>query len=267
MNWYYVEAGQQAGPVDDAQLQGLVQTGRITGETLVWREGMANWLPYSEATAQAAPAAPGLRLAGAADSATGTGAASGASVAPEAVCAECGRLFNKQDMIRYGAVHVCAACKPVFMQKLAEGARVNTGAMHYAGFWIRFAAKFIDGLILGVFFIVPLFWIGFKSATDPTAAQRLMVFQIVVQLLYVCASAAYSIFFVGKYGATPGKMACKLVVVTAEGGKVTYGRATGRFFAEMLSGMICYIGYIMVAFDSQKRGLHDHICNTRVIYK
>jgi len=31
--------------------------------------------------------------------------------------------------------------------------------------------------------------------------------------------------------------------------------------------MVCYIGYLIVAFDDQKRALHDHICNTRVIYK
>ena len=41
MNWYYVEAGQQAGPVDDAQLQELLGSGKIQQETLVWREGMA----------------------------------------------------------------------------------------------------------------------------------------------------------------------------------------------------------------------------------
>jgi uncharacterized RDD family membrane protein YckC len=41
----------------------------------------------------------------------------------------------------------------------------------------------------------------------------------------------------------------------------------GRFSAEILSGLIFYIGYIMVAFDSEKRALHDRICNTRVIYK
>ena len=62
-------------------------------------------------------------------------------------------------------------------------------------------------------------------------------------------------------------MACGLRVLTAEGGKLTYGRATGRAFAEILSGMICYIGYIIVGFDDQKRALHDHICSTRVIYK
>ena len=259
MNWYYVDAGQQAGPVTDAQLPELVQAGKITSDTMVWHEGMANWQPYREVQAG------GLRIAAPSASA---GVAGGAGAMPtEAVCAECGGVFNKQEMIRYGTVHVCAACKPVFMQKLAEGARVNTGTLHYAGFWIRFAAKFVDGLILGIFFMVPLFWIGFKSASDPTAAERLMGLQIGIQLLYFVANAAYNIFFIGKYGATPGKMACKLVVVTGEGSRVSYGRATGRFFAEMLSGLICYIGYIMVAFDSQKRALHDHICNTRVVYK
>jgi uncharacterized RDD family membrane protein YckC len=77
----------------------------------------------------------------------------------------------------------------------------------------------------------------------------------------------YQIFFLGKYGATPGKMACKLKVVTAEGTPITYGRATGRFFAEKLSGLTCTIGYIIAAFDDQKRTLHDHICGTRVVYK
>src|SRR5207237_3864453 len=76
---------------------------------------------------------------------------------------------------------------------------------------------------------------------------------------------AYSTFLVGKYGATLGKMACGLRVVTPTGGKVSYGVACGRFFAEILSGLLLCIGYIMVAFDEEKRGLHDRICNTRVI--
>src|SRR6266850_4833742 len=60
MNWYYVNAGQQAGPVDEAQLDALRSSGQINAETLVWREGMANWQPYGEArpsVAQGAPAA------------------------------------------------------------------------------------------------------------------------------------------------------------------------------------------------------------------
>jgi len=47
MNWYYVENGQQAGPVEDSQLGELLQTGRLHGDTLVWHEGMANWQAFS----------------------------------------------------------------------------------------------------------------------------------------------------------------------------------------------------------------------------
>src|SRR5262249_33700407 len=84
---------------------------------------------------------------------------------------------------------------------------------------------------------------------------------------FIAMRFGYEIFFLGKYGATPGKMVCKLRVVSADGTRFGYGRAAGRTFAEMLSGMICYIGYIMVAFDGEKRALHDHICSTRVVYK
>ena len=62
-------------------------------------------------------------------------------------------------------------------------------------------------------------------------------------------------------------MLCKIKIVDSSGSKIGYGRATGRFFAEILSGMICYIGYIMAGFDDEKRALHDRICNTRVVYK
>ncbi len=49
MNWYYAAGGQQQGPIDDAQLDALIQSGTVTPDTLVWREGMANWLPLRQA--------------------------------------------------------------------------------------------------------------------------------------------------------------------------------------------------------------------------
>ncbi len=114
MNWYYVDQGKQAGPVNDAQLEQMRLSGTIQDDTLIWREGMANWEPYRNVKA-AATTAPvdGSRPPApfAAPSANAT----------EAVCAECGNLFSKENMIRYGSNWVCATCKPVFMQKLAEG--------------------------------------------------------------------------------------------------------------------------------------------------
>jgi uncharacterized RDD family membrane protein YckC len=78
-------------------------------------------------------------------------------------------------------------------------------------------------------------------------------------------TAAYFTFFVGALAASPGKLALGLKVVRPDGSAVGYGRALGRYFAGILSWMILFIGYIMVAFDSEKRGLHDMICDTRVI--
>ena len=48
---------------------------------------------------------------------------------------------------------------------------------------------------------------------------------------------------------------------------ITILRAFGRAWAEQLSGLVCYIGYIIAAFDAEKRAMHDHMCNSRVIYK
>jgi uncharacterized RDD family membrane protein YckC len=92
----------------------------------------------------------------------------------------------------------------------------------------------------------------FESGAKPGVLARIALL-LVFQIVYFAVYGAYSIFFVGKYGATPGKMACKIKVVDGSGAKIGYARATGRFFAEFLSGLLCHIGYIMVAFDEEKR--------------
>ena len=48
MNWHYAEQGQQIGPVDDVQLAELVRIGKVNADTLVWRDGLADWMPYSQ---------------------------------------------------------------------------------------------------------------------------------------------------------------------------------------------------------------------------
>jgi uncharacterized RDD family membrane protein YckC len=258
MNWYYAENEQRAGPVNEEQFAEFVRTGRIQPETLVWREGMDNWTPLREAQNQAPSAAAPSVVSRATTDFSGEPA--------EAVCAECGKLFPMAETLRYGNVRICANCKPVFMQKLAEGAPIQTGEMKYAGFWIRFVAKFVDGLILRVV-LTPLTLLAFYLARGATPTS-LIVMQVVNGVGSLLVFMAYSVLMNGKYGATLGKMACKIKIVTAEGAPISYARAFGRFFAEILSGCpTLFIGYIMVAFDQQKRGLHDRICNTRVIYK
>jgi uncharacterized RDD family membrane protein YckC len=256
MQWYYAVRKEQVGPVTDEEFQALVNEGKITSKTLVWNPNMANWDEY------------GRVMAGAA----GVAAAAGAIGAPgKSFCSECGRAFSQDEMIQYGNSWVCAGCKPIFVQKLKEGMTVS-GAMEYAGFWIRFGAKFIDGLILlaiNMFINIPahLLMAGFSSEQSPADIAIFFIIQMTLVVLQTSIGVAYATWFVGKFAATPGKMACGIKVVTSEGGKVSYWRAFGRSFAEMLSYMILLIGYIMAAFDEQKRTLHDRICDTRVIRK
>ena len=257
MNWHYVEQGQQAGPVSEEQFAELVRSGKITAETLVWREGLANWQPYGT-------------VAAGANSPTAAGATPNAGA--ETTCVECGKTFPLEETIPHGNVRVCAACKPVLMQKLAEGAQVNTDAsdLNFASVPIRFAAVFLDGLILWVAQLAISVLMGFSIGQAVGVEQRTgaVGMQVALVIIQMSIGIAYEIILIGKYGATLGKMACKIKVVNADGSAVSYGRATGRYFAKMLSGFTCLIGYIIAFFDKpQNRALHDRICNTRVVVK
>jgi uncharacterized RDD family membrane protein YckC len=141
------------------------------------------------------------------------------------------------------------------------------GAMNYAGFWIRFGALAIDAFILWIFNLFLFIPIGIlmpKSSDDPFV---FLSFMPLIILLQYAIPAVYDTWFVGRYGATPGKMACGLEVVVEDGSRLSYLRALGRHFAKWLSSMILAIGFIMAAFDDEKRTLHDRICETRVVRK
>ncbi|HEY1662132.1 MAG TPA: RDD family protein [Verrucomicrobiae bacterium] len=261
MNWHYVEQGQQTGPFNDDQFAGLVRTGKIQPDTMVWREGMAGWQPYREITGPAgAPTS---------SSSANIPPLSAGPIGEEAVCAECGKIFPINETIRYGTVHVCANCKPAFLQKLSEGAQINTGELRYAPILTRFAAVFLDGLILWVVNMgLSVLWGIIVVASARSNPAIFLPLQLVLFALQLAIGASYEGLMVGKYGATLGKMAAKIKVVTADGGRISYGRAFGRYFAKILSSLACLIGYIMACFDApQRRALHDHICNTRVVYK
>ena len=259
MPWYYAEGALQNGPVTDDEFADLVRNGKVRGETLVWREGMANWQPYSIVAPPAAGAPPAVAAP-----------VASTQVAPnEVVCQECGKAVPKENAIQYGTVWVCANCKPLFLQKLREGAALPVAQVRYAGFWIRLGAKLIDGLILGVVLGVPFLVVAFRMVLgggQPDPIQQLIL-QLGFQVVYLAIQVAFNTFFIGKFGATPGKMACGLRVIMSDGTSLTYGRAFGRACAEVLSNIICSIGYIIAAFDDQKRALHDHICDTRVVRK
>lgn len=264
MDWYYALDGQQKGPVPQAELDRLVAAGTVGQETLVWHAGMPEWKPLRLATAAIPPLPPSTPAGAGASFAPPLGSA------PSAYCGSCGRTFPPEDLMQYGDSRICAECKPAFLQRLRQGVPLPT-ARRYAGFWIRFVAILIDGLILGavsiitrLLFVAPVV-IRPLSGGNPFDGLFAAMFGV-SSLVNLCVGIAYQVYFLTQHGATPGKLALGLKVITPDGGPISIGRAFGRYFGYWLDTLTLLIGYIIAAFDSEKRALHDYICGTRVVY-
>lgn len=148
----------------------------------------------------------------------------------------------------------------------------------YGGFWIRLLAHLIDHVILGaiaapLFFIIALPTIV-RVAHEAERNQEPSPEMIMAILSSVFLYAA--IAFVGQWlyealltsstwQGTIGKRVLRLKVVDEAGNRISFGRATGRFFAKVLSSMFFCIGFIMVGFTERKRGLHDMLASTVVM--
>jgi uncharacterized RDD family membrane protein YckC len=136
-----------------------------------------------------------------------------------------------------------------------------------AGFWIRLVAALIDGFLL--------FWLQFGLGlllflagitSGGPAEGSVGTLALLVQLFTYAIGIAYYVVFTGHGGQTPGKMAVRIKVIRRDGQPISYGRA---FFRELpgkfLSAVILGIGFLMIAFDDQKQGLHDRLADTYVI--
>lgn len=149
----------------------------------------------------------------------------------------------------------------------------------YAGFWWRFIAHLLDGAILGiVHFILMLPFIGsivytainasngdFSDSKALGMAGAIVGTLVLFGMLSIAATWLYfALMESSNYQGTLGKIVMGIIVTDENGNRITFGRATGRYFAKILSGMIFYIGYIMAGFTDKKQALHDIIANTLV---
>jgi len=191
-------------------------------------------------------------------------------------CGECGGSYAIPDLARFGSHFVCVNCKPAYVQRLREGVQPVGAAMagvRYGGFWMRALALFIDGLIMGVV-TVPVAVLTILAMGgmhfDPQNPDILKILglEAIIGGFGLAVGLCYQAYFVSKRGGTPGKLVLGLRIINAaDGSNLSAGKAIGRYFCYFIDSIVLYIGYIIAAFDSEKRALHDHICGTRVIYK
>ena len=156
----------------------------------------------------------------------------------------------------------------------------------YAGFWLRFAAYIIDqfvigiaGLILAVPFIVAIVAFGINlsvmnSASDFFDQGGWMMISGIIGLIVLVALLSvvmkwlyYALMESSKYGGTLGKMAVSIKVVDLEGNRISFGRATGRYFSRIITNMTLLIGYILAGVTQKKQALHDMTASCLVIRK
>jgi uncharacterized RDD family membrane protein YckC len=147
----------------------------------------------------------------------------------------------------------------------------------YAGFWRRFVAMIIDGLVFSPVFLI--FFAGsglFGLITGATAtrdmegiAGALFGLGILAGILVMIVGnwLYHTLMECSRHQATLGKMALGIKVTDMNGNRISFARANGRFFGKLLSGAVMNIGYIMAAFTVQKQALHDMLAGCLVVLK
>ncbi len=146
------------------------------------------------------------------------------------------------------------------------------GATIHAGFWRRCAALLIDGLLLGAVLIgvQVVLGVGSLSALDVSDAGIAAIFGAMMMLMLVAFVGQwlyFALFESASVQATPGKMAMGIKVVDDSGRRIGFGRASGRYFSKIISGMILNIGYLLAGFTERKQALHDMLAGTLVVFR
>ena len=162
------------------------------------------------------------------------------------ICAKCGtnNLYVATE---------CSACG-------ASLAPVETTELVYAGFWKRFAALFIDGLIIGLASMLIIAILGLVLGM-----QSGLLIGLFYLLMFGGSAYYYAMMESGEHSATYGKRWLNLRVLDVEGKRLSKGRALVRWLAHGISNITFYIGYLIQPFTERKQALHDIISSTTVV--
>jgi uncharacterized RDD family membrane protein YckC len=258
--WYYAEGQQRQGPLPVLEIRQRFQRGQLNLDTLVWREGMAQWAALRQVVDE-------LGLQTLAD-ASATTASGGFDLRGDYAAIDNGSA----PLPGTGALSSSPYSAPAALAGGGSHAQpVMGGEVVYAGFWKRVAAYMIDylvlvipgsiiGAIIGVVLGASMGAVGSgESAIEVVAQLSSALINFAIGLTY------YTWFHASKGGATLGKMAVGIKVVRGNGERLTKARAFGRYWAMLLSSFTLGIGFLMAAFTERKQGLHDMICDTLVV--
>lgn len=143
--------------------------------------------------------------------------------------------------------------------------------MSYGGFWKRLVAYIVDWIILLMMSVIISVGFGIflaGSGVDIEDDEALLAFQLQANLLsFIVAWLYYAGMESSSKQATLGKSLLGMKVTDLHGEKISFMRATVRFFSKILSTLLLFIGFLMIAFTEKKQGLHDLIASTLIVNK
>lgn len=244
------------GPVPHSYVEDRVRSGAWPSSINTAAVGSANWRPFI------APAAP-VRAAVPADQQ--------ATVAFSALPADQGFATRPVSDLRAAAATPAASYSATANAAPSAEGNLPEGAAIHAGFWRRVAAYTVDTLLVGIAMIVLFGLLGLASAAAITSENAGIAFGV-MGLGYVLAIVMTWLYFAklesSPSQATIGKRLMGLKVTDDRGARISFGRASGRFFGKIVTGLIPFgIGYMLAGWTGRKQALHDMMATTFVVFR
>jgi uncharacterized RDD family membrane protein YckC len=267
--WYYSRGGERLGPVGDDALRSMAAAGTLTPHDFVWRDGMPDWAP--------AGTVPGLfALPPQYAAAPQQAAQQYQNAYPPAQAQYPGQAYPPPGY---------PATPPGYAPMNYYTPPQNYPS--YGGFWLRFVAYIIDVIVMWIPNAILTY--GAELALDGTIqppqinpANIQSPDQIIelykklfftpgkltgIALTLIATWIYYALMESSSKQATLGKMALGLKVTDLNGARISFAKASGRYFGKILSSFLCLIGYIMAGFTERKQALHDMMAGSLVMKK
>jgi uncharacterized RDD family membrane protein YckC len=177
-------------------------------------------------------------------------------------CVHCGVAL-------YEGAAVCSACG----QRVAAGAvQAVPGKVAYAGFWLRLVAAVIDALVLVIpsfaILIFAVMFLGFEPPPPDAPIGQLPPMRIFLPMEAMFLTVHWLYFALlesSNWQGTLGKRALGVGVTDLQGKRLSFSRASGRFFGKILSGLTFLVGYVLAGFTEKKQALHDILSGCLVV--
>ncbi|HEX6099771.1 MAG TPA: RDD family protein [Thermoanaerobaculia bacterium] len=180
-------------------------------------------------------------------------------------CARCAEPFCPDCLVTIQGQPFCATCKTERLLDVRSG--VDPMRLTYGGFWQRFGAQVLDGLIFGVpayaIFVVVMLYAVQVMQQNPGGPPLVILLAYVP--FYVFPILYEALMLSMKKGQTVGKMALRLRVVRPDGSHITAAQAWGRAAMRLILGCLVVVDFIPYFFTDEKTTLHDMVAGTRVI--